>query len=124
KDHDLLVATHRRSFRVLDDLTPVHQFNAQSTQTDVILYQPHTALPYIPPRNSTNASPSVITRRPAQSSIIISRLRPKKKSRWKFSMLQAKSSDAFPAKRKKKANNRLNGRTESSGSRRFQPTRG
>ena len=44
KDDDLVVATHGRSFWLLDDVTPVRQVNAQSPQADVILYQPQTAL--------------------------------------------------------------------------------
>jgi photosystem II stability/assembly factor-like uncharacterized protein len=44
KDDDLVVATHGRSFWVLDSLTPVRQVNAQSAVADVILYQPQTAL--------------------------------------------------------------------------------
>jgi hypothetical protein len=44
KDDDLVVATHGRSFWVLDDLTPLRQVNGQSTQTDAILYRPQTAL--------------------------------------------------------------------------------
>jgi len=44
KNDDLVVATHGRSFWVLDDLTPVRQVNAQSAQADTILYQPQTAL--------------------------------------------------------------------------------
>ena len=44
KDDDLVVATHGRSFWLLDDVTPVRQVNAQSQQADVILYQPQTAL--------------------------------------------------------------------------------
>src|SRR5260370_747807 len=44
KDDDLVVATHGRSFWVLDNLTPIRQVNAQSSQPDVILYQPQTAL--------------------------------------------------------------------------------
>src|SRR5882762_2101003 len=44
KDDDLVVATHGRSFWVLDDLTPIRQENAQSAQADTILYQPQTAL--------------------------------------------------------------------------------
>jgi len=44
KDDDLVVATHGRSFWVLDNLTPLRQVNTQSTQADVILYQPQTAL--------------------------------------------------------------------------------
>jgi photosystem II stability/assembly factor-like uncharacterized protein len=44
KDDDLVVATHGRSFWVLDDLTPLRQVNAQSAVADVILYQPQTAV--------------------------------------------------------------------------------
>jgi photosystem II stability/assembly factor-like uncharacterized protein len=44
KDDDLVVATHGRSFWVLDDVSPLRQLNKQSLQADVILYQPQTAL--------------------------------------------------------------------------------
>src|SRR5437588_770731 len=44
KDDDLVAATHGRSFWVLDDITPLRQVTAQSAQTEVILYQPATAL--------------------------------------------------------------------------------
>jgi hypothetical protein len=44
KDDDLVVATHGRSFWVLDNLTPLRQVNGQSAAADVILYQPQTAL--------------------------------------------------------------------------------
>jgi hypothetical protein len=44
KDDDLVVATHGRSFWILDDVTPLRQVNAQSAQMDAILYQPQTAL--------------------------------------------------------------------------------
>ena len=44
KDDDLVVATHGRSFWLLDNLTPIRQVSNQSAQADVILYQPQTAL--------------------------------------------------------------------------------
>lgn len=44
KDDDLVVATHGRSFWVLDNLSPVRQVSPQSNQADVVLYQPQTAL--------------------------------------------------------------------------------
>ena len=44
KDDDLVVATHGRSFWVLDDLTPIRQLNKQSLTADVILYQPQAPL--------------------------------------------------------------------------------
>ena len=44
KDNDLVVATHGRSFWVLDNITPLRQVNAQSAGTDFVLYQPETGL--------------------------------------------------------------------------------
>lgn len=44
KDDDLVVATHGRSFWVLDNLTPIRQASAQAATADMILYQPQTAL--------------------------------------------------------------------------------
>ncbi len=44
KDDDLVVATHGRSFWVLDNLTPLRQLNGQSAPGDFVLYQPQTAL--------------------------------------------------------------------------------
>ena len=44
KDDDLVVATHGRSFWVLDDITPLRQVNAQAAQQDAILYAPQVAL--------------------------------------------------------------------------------
>src|SRR5438046_1646690 len=43
-DDDLVVATHGRSFWVLDDTTPLRQLSAQSTQAEVMLYQPQNAV--------------------------------------------------------------------------------
>jgi hypothetical protein len=43
KDDDLVVATHGRSFWVLDNLTPLRQVNDQIAQSDMTLYQPQTA---------------------------------------------------------------------------------
>src|SRR6266481_5280991 len=44
KDDDPVVATHGRSFWVLDNLTPLRQFNAQNASSDMLLYQPQTAV--------------------------------------------------------------------------------
>jgi hypothetical protein len=44
KDDDLVVATHGRSFWVLDDIAPLRELSAQSAKADVILYPPQTAL--------------------------------------------------------------------------------
>ncbi|PYM02858.1 MAG: glycosyl hydrolase [Verrucomicrobia bacterium] len=44
KDDDLVAATHGRSFWVLDNLTPLRQLNAQSASSDMLLYQPQSAV--------------------------------------------------------------------------------
>src|SRR5213075_784409 len=44
KDDDMVVATHGRSFWVLDDITPLRQLSGQSSKEDVMLYQPQTAV--------------------------------------------------------------------------------
>jgi photosystem II stability/assembly factor-like uncharacterized protein len=44
KDDDLVVATHGRSFWVLDNVTPLRQINAQNSSAEMVLYQPQTAV--------------------------------------------------------------------------------
>ena len=39
-DNDLVVATHGRSFWILDDIAPLRQFNSDTAQADVHLFQP------------------------------------------------------------------------------------
>ena len=41
---DLVVATHGRSFWVLDDITPLRQVDSKSAGSEMILYKPETAL--------------------------------------------------------------------------------
>jgi photosystem II stability/assembly factor-like uncharacterized protein len=43
KDNDLVVATHGRSFWILDDLSPLRQYGDELAQKDVFLYSPATA---------------------------------------------------------------------------------
>jgi len=40
KEDDLVVATHGRSFWILDDLTPLHQINEEVAKTDSFLFKP------------------------------------------------------------------------------------
>jgi hypothetical protein len=55
KDDDLVVATHGRSFWVLDNLTPLRQVNAQSA-SDVFCINRRPRCVCITRRNSTNDS--------------------------------------------------------------------
>ena len=43
KDNDLVVATHGRSFWIIDDLTPLHQINNEIENDDAILFKPDTS---------------------------------------------------------------------------------
>ena len=43
KNDDLVLATHGRSFWILDDITPLRQFSDQVANSDVYLYKPGTA---------------------------------------------------------------------------------
>lgn len=40
KDNDLVVATHGRSFWIIDDLTPLHQLNNDIINDEAVLYKP------------------------------------------------------------------------------------
>ncbi len=42
-DNDLIAATEGRSFWILDDLTPLHQLNAEVAKAEFHLYKPRTA---------------------------------------------------------------------------------
>jgi len=44
KNDDLVVATHGRSFWILDDVTPLRQVDASSANQDVVLFKPQSAL--------------------------------------------------------------------------------
>jgi photosystem II stability/assembly factor-like uncharacterized protein len=43
KNDDLVLATHGRSFWILDDITPLRQYSDEITKKDVFLYTPETA---------------------------------------------------------------------------------
>jgi photosystem II stability/assembly factor-like uncharacterized protein len=49
KEHDLVVATHGRSFWILDDLTPLHQLTEQVRQAPAHLFTPRPTYRLPPP---------------------------------------------------------------------------
>jgi hypothetical protein len=44
KDNDLVIATHGRSFWILDDLTPLRQLSAEVAKADAFLFKPAAAI--------------------------------------------------------------------------------
>src|SRR5881398_897114 len=43
KNDDLVAATHGRGFWILDDITPLRQFEAKTATTDAVLFKPENA---------------------------------------------------------------------------------
>ena len=43
RDNDLIVATHGRSFWIIDDLTPLHQLSPEMANKDFFIYKPDTS---------------------------------------------------------------------------------
>jgi photosystem II stability/assembly factor-like uncharacterized protein len=54
---DLIVATHGRSFWILDDVTPLRQWSSQSTRGPALLFAPQTAVRFRWNRNSDTPLP-------------------------------------------------------------------
>lgn len=48
KDSDLVVATHGRSFWILDDLTPLRQLAADQSEASILLFTPRTTYRILP----------------------------------------------------------------------------
>ena len=48
KDNDLVVATHGRSFWILDDLTPLHQLSDQLDSAEMYLFRPRSTVRTLP----------------------------------------------------------------------------
>ena len=100
KDDDLVVATHGRSFWVLDDLTPLRQVNDQIARADMNLYQPQTAVRlHYPEEIDTHQAAGT---NPPPGAIIDYYFKDarKVKSRSKFSMHRASQSATSQARKK------------------------
>jgi hypothetical protein len=60
KDNDLVIATHGRSFWILDDISPLRQINAEVAASNAFLFKPATAMRIRPNTNhDTPLSPEV-----------------------------------------------------------------
>src|SRR5207248_3353343 len=56
KNNDLLLATHGRSFWILDDISPLREANDESAKADFWLYNPATALRVHTPKEPRSAT--------------------------------------------------------------------
>jgi photosystem II stability/assembly factor-like uncharacterized protein len=57
KDNDLVVATHGRSFWILDDISPLRQYKEEIAKEDFHLYTPGTAVRY---QNGSEGAPKPV----------------------------------------------------------------
>ena len=57
KENDLVIATHGRSFWVLDDLSPLRQLKAENSGNDTTLFKPSTAIRIRPNTNHDTPLP-------------------------------------------------------------------
>jgi photosystem II stability/assembly factor-like uncharacterized protein len=87
KDDDLVVATHGRSFWILDDITPLRQFQDAYTKEALHLYTPQTAVrlhgPADPPKSP------LAGQNPPAGAIIDYWLRAKPKSELRIEVMDA-----------------------------------
>jgi hypothetical protein len=85
---DLIVATHGRSFWILDDLTPLRQLNDQLAKSPAFLFQPQDALRWRWNRNPDTPLPPKLQRekiRPMAPSLTTTWWpQPAIRSHWKF----------------------------------------
>jgi photosystem II stability/assembly factor-like uncharacterized protein len=59
RDRDLIVATHGRSFWIMDDITPLEQMKPINDTTSVVLFDPRPAVQW---KNDSSASRSITNR--------------------------------------------------------------
>jgi photosystem II stability/assembly factor-like uncharacterized protein len=57
KDDDLAVATHGRSFWILDDISPLRQIGARGTNAEMVLYKPHSVYRFLWPEDYERRQP-------------------------------------------------------------------
>lgn len=69
RDNDLVVATHGRSFWILDDITPLYQLNEAMSKSAAFLYQPKNT--YRTPAGTSNPTPPLLEGQNAPSGAIV-----------------------------------------------------
>ena len=114
KDDDLVVATHGRSFWVLDDITPLRQVNAQIAQADMILYQPQTACVCTIPTKFDHAQPAGENPPPGAMIDYYFKTAPKDEVTLDILDAQGKLVRHLSSKEKKETSSRRNGPTRCS----------
>ncbi|MGH9862122.1 MAG: VPS10 domain-containing protein [Candidatus Acidiferrales bacterium] len=89
KDDDLVVATHGRSFWILDDLSPLRQMSDAVAKEDAHLFTPAPALRW---RGGSSARPVFAGENPPDGAILYYTLKEKPKEEMTLEILDAKGA--------------------------------
>src|SRR5262249_14528136 len=89
KNDDLVLATHGRSFWVLDDVSPLRQFSDQVGREDLHLYAPATATRYHNPSPEDAPKPTLAGRNPPPGAVIYYFLKNAPKGETKLEFLDS-----------------------------------
>ncbi|HVO82227.1 MAG TPA: hypothetical protein VMT28_15940 [Terriglobales bacterium] len=87
KDDDLVLATHGRSFWILDDLSPVRQYNEEVAKQDIHLYTPATAYRFHNPEEEPK--PVLVGQNPPPGAVIYYALKEVPKGELTIEILDA-----------------------------------
>ncbi|HWP82945.1 MAG TPA: glycosyl hydrolase [Bacteroidota bacterium] len=88
REKDLVVATHGRSFWILDDLTPLHQIGDELAKADVYLFQPRHA--YRMRGGSANIPGIPVGKNPPNGAVIFYYFKSKPEGEVKLDILDSK----------------------------------
>lgn len=92
KDNDLVLATHGRSFWILDDVSPLRQFRDDFAQRDVHLYTPGAAYRFHNPENEDRARRAPVGQNPPPGAVIYYFLKDAPKGETTIEVLDSGSS--------------------------------
>ncbi len=90
KNDDLVVATHGRSFWILDDITPLRQLSDQIAKADMYLYQPATTFRTFFPENFERRQP--VGENPPRGAVISYYFKSAPKAEVKLQILDSQGS--------------------------------
>jgi photosystem II stability/assembly factor-like uncharacterized protein len=92
KNNDLVIATHGRSFWILDDITPLRRISTANVSTDVILFPVATAIRVRPSTNHDTPLPAEVPagENPPRGAVVYYYLRSPAQGELKIEILDAR----------------------------------
>jgi len=87
KNNDVVLATHGRSFWILDDVSPLRQYSDEIAKQDVHLYTPADAVRFQNPSDEEGPKPVIVGKNPPPGALIFFYLKDKPKTEVKLEIL-------------------------------------